>query len=64
MNASAIGWTLLGVAMASALGLLGTEIAALSSWSEATTPAFVGKSFVHLGTVMAAFWGGKQMPTS
>ena len=50
-----------------ALGLMLTMMAAdvkgLEGWQNAFMPDFVGQMFAHLGAVIAAFVGGKLIPS-
>lgn len=57
------GWIIFIAALGTILGMLGAEIGQLTAWDGAMTPAFVGKSFVHVGAVIAAFTGGKLIPS-
>ena len=50
-------------AFGTALGLIGNEVSALSSWRPVLEPAFVGKTLIHLGTVVGAYVGGRLIPT-
>lgn len=59
-----LGWFVFTAAIGMALGLLGSEIAALPTFAAVASPAFVGKAFVHLSTVIAAFVGGKIIQTN
>jgi hypothetical protein len=58
-----IGW----VTAVAALGMLftsvGQEISGLPSWAQALLPAFVGKVFMHVGAVVAAFVAGQYIPS-
>jgi len=45
-------------AMGMTLGLVGAEIASLQNWDTITTPAFIGKTFIHISTVIASAVGG------
>lgn len=45
-------------------GLLGGEIGGLTSWAQASAPAFVGKVLVHIGAVVAAYVAGQMLPSS
>ena len=58
------GWMIFIAAMGMTLGLLGSEFAALSTFTDALTPAFVGKAFVHISTVIGAFMAGKIITPS
>ena len=63
MSNTHVGW-MIGVAAAGMMfGLIGNEVAELMSWGEAFNPGFVGKTFLHASTVIAAFVGGRLIPT-
>jgi hypothetical protein len=55
------GWMILVVAMGAMFGLIGAEIVNLQTMAEMYTPAFIGKSLIHLGTVIGAYFGGKKV---
>lgn len=50
-------------ALGAALGLIGNEISALQSWDPVYQPAFIGKTLIHIGTVVGAYVGGRLIPT-
>lgn len=55
---------LLGLAaLGSMLGLIAVDIQELETWSQATTPAFIGSSLAHIGVVIGAFIGGRLVPS-
>ncbi len=57
------GW-LLGVAAIGMLfGLLALDISQLNTWEEMRTPLFIGTFLGHLASIIAAFVGGKIIPT-
>jgi len=64
MNRHQTGYAILVAALGMVLGLLAPEVSALSSWSAVSTPAFIGKAMAHVAVVVAAFVGGKIIPTS
>ena len=64
MNNTSKGWIVFIAAMGMMLTLNSVEIANLSTWHEVASPTFVGKMFAHVGTVIAAFIGGKLIPTN
>lgn len=64
MNSTQTGWTLLIVALGMMCTLLSGDIASLHQWSDVLDPAFVGGFIAHLGAVLAAFAGGKMIPTA
>jgi hypothetical protein len=63
VNPSAIGWTVFIAALGMALGLLGSEIQSMNDWQYIRTPLFVGKACIHMASVIAAFVGGKLLPS-
>jgi hypothetical protein len=64
MTRTTQGWFSVLAAVGMTMALIGAEVANLSSWDPVTTPAFVGKAFVHLAAVIAAFVGGQLVPTA
>ena len=44
-------------------GLIGKEVSELPSWGEVLKPGFVGEMLLHASVVIAAFVGGKLIPT-
>jgi hypothetical protein len=44
-------------------GLLSVDVSQLPTFADAVTPLFVGKMLAHFGVVVAAFIGGKLLPT-
>lgn len=63
MSPKQTGYTVLIAALGMLCGLLSPEISGLPSWSAALAPAFAGKVLAHVGVVVAAFWGGKIIPS-
>lgn len=63
MNQTQTGWVLFAVALGMMCTLLSGDISSLHQWSDALDPAFVGGFIAHLGAVLAAFAGGKMIPT-
>lgn len=57
------GWMVFLAALGMLLGLMASEVSALQSWDAAMAPPFVGKMMAHLGITIAAFVGGKLIPT-
>lgn len=57
------GWVLFIAAIGMMFTLMSAEITSLSDWHNAGTPGFIGKVIAHLGVVIAAFVGGKLIPT-
>ncbi len=57
------GWVVFIAALGMMFGLLAVDVSQLDHWAQATTPAFIGQILGHLGAVIAAFCGGKLIPT-
>ena len=64
MTPTRTGWIIFIAAVGAMLGLVSHDIAELETWSQATTPLFVSSMLAHLGAVIAAFVGGKLIPTN
>lgn len=62
MNQTTAGWVVFLGAMGMMLTMMAVEVSNLESWTYVSTPVFVGKAMAHLGTVIAAFVGGKIIP--
>jgi len=45
------------------LGLLALDVQKLTTWTDVTTPQFIAELMGHLASVIAAFVGGKLIPT-
>ncbi len=63
MTQTTTGWVMFVGAIGMMFGLLSVDIAALDSWSAVQTPVFVGTTIGHVAAVIAAFVGGKLIPT-
>lgn len=63
MNQTQTGWLLLVAALGMMLSLLAGDVAHLEHWRDALDPAFMAGVMTHLGAVIAAFVGGKILPT-
>lgn len=63
MKQAHMGWMIGVAALGMMLGLMGQEVADLMSWGEVFQPAFIGEMFLHASVVIAAFVGGKLIPT-
>lgn len=63
MKQAHMGWMIGIAALGMMFGLMGKEVAELMSWSEAVSPGFVGDMLLHASVVIAAFVGGKLIPT-
>ncbi len=63
LSATTTGWSVFIAALGMMLGLLAVDISQLAAWSHATTPAFVGTTIGHLAATIAAFVGGRMIPT-
>ena len=57
------GWLIFAAALGMMLSLISVDVNELTSWHDATTPSFVGTAMAHFGAVIAAFVGGKLIPT-
>lgn len=64
MTQKTAGYLVFIGALGMMMTLMAVEVANLESWQYVSTPVFVGKSMAHLGTVIAAFVGGKLLPSS
>lgn len=63
MTPTVTGWIIFVAALGMMLTLIAGDVSGLKSWSEALHPSFIGASAGHLGVVIAAFVGGKLIPT-
>jgi hypothetical protein len=63
MTPTHTGWLLFAAALGMMATLIAPEVAALSAWGDAVTPAFLGKTLAHFGVVVGAFVAGKLIPT-
>jgi len=63
MTQTQTGYVIFVAAIGAMLGLLAVDVSNLHGWADANTPSFVGHVMAHLGTVIAAFVGGKLIPT-
>lgn len=57
------GWVLLVAGLGLFTTMVSVDIGQLQAWESALAPAFVGKVFGYFGAVIAAFVGGKLIPT-
>lgn len=64
MTKTTTGWIIFVAAVGMMFGLLSVDLITLKSWSDATTPLFVGTTIGHIAAVIAAFVGGKLIPES
>jgi hypothetical protein len=62
MTANVKGWIGFVVAFGMMATSLAPEVQALDSWSVVTSPPFVGKVLLHIGSVIMAFFAGKGIP--
>lgn len=58
------GWLLFIAALGMMSTLLAVDVSNFKTWTDAFAPSFIGSSLAHIGTVIAAFIGGKLIPTS
>ena len=63
MTQTQVGWTVFLGAFGMMMTLMAVEVANLESWQYVSTPVFIGKAMAHIGTVIAAFVGGKLLPS-
>lgn len=63
MTKTTAGWTLFIAALGMMAGLLSVDVMTLRNWDQAMTPMFIGSTLGHLSVVIAAFVGGKMIPT-
>lgn len=64
MNSTQVGWIVFVAALGMMCSLLAGDIANLEHWHDAVDPSFVAGFLTHIGAVIAAFVGGKLIPTS
>lgn len=57
------GWLLFLGALGMMFSLLAMDVSELQSFNDVWTPKFIASMMAHLGTVIAAFIGGKLIPT-
>ena len=63
MKQSHMGWMIGLAALGMMFGLKGKEGSELMSWTEVFSPGFIGEMLLHASVVIAAFVGGKLIPT-
>ena len=63
MNQTATGWVVGAAALGLMFTLLAGDISQLKTWADATYPSFIAGVIAHLGAVIAAFVGGKLIPS-
>lgn len=63
MSQRMAGWLVFLAALGMMAGLLGAELSQMKTFGEALTPGFFGKGLIHFSSVVAAFLGGKIIPT-
>jgi hypothetical protein len=62
MTQTTTGRLMILAAFAMLAGLVGTEMAGLTSWEDVKHVDFLGKMLLHLATVISAAVGGKLLP--
>ena len=62
MTSQHTGWIILVSAGGMMAGLMANEVRELTSWGQATTPAFLAGFLAHFATVVAAFVAGRLIP--
>jgi hypothetical protein len=63
MTKTTTGWIIFVAAIGTMFSLLAVDISVLSDWNAAAKPAFIGTFIGHIGAVIAAFVGGKLIPS-
>lgn len=63
MTKTTAGWVVFIAALGLMMTLMSSEVAALPNWGAAAAPPFVAKVMTHFGVVVAAFVGGKLIPS-
>lgn len=63
MNQTTTGWIIFVAAFGMMLGMVAVDVTSLKEWSQATTPTFVGSVLGHIAATVAAFVGGRLIPT-
>ena len=58
------GYVVFLAALGVMAALVGNEVSTFQHWNQVLTPAFIGKTLIHVGTVVGAFVGGKLIPTT
>lgn len=64
MNQTQLGWIVFIAAIGMMLSLIAGDVAHLEKWGDALYPSFMAGLMTHLGAVIAAFVGGKLIPTT
>jgi hypothetical protein len=62
-SATTTGWIIFVAAIGMMFGLMSVDILTLKDWNALATPTFVGTFFGHISAVIAAFVGGRLIPT-
>lgn len=63
VNKKTAGYLVLVTALGMSFGLIGNEIKNVKDWAELFSPGFVGTTFIHMGTVIGAYVGGRITPS-
>jgi hypothetical protein len=63
MTNTTTGWIVFVAAFGMTIGLIGADMATARTYEDIKTVAFVGLVFQHLSVVIAAFIGGRLIPT-
>lgn len=64
MDRKSGGFVVLIAAVGMLSGLLGNEISSLPTFAQVYTTAFIGKSLIHISTVIGAYIAGQMIPTA
>ena len=63
MTQTTTGWIVFIAAIGMMFSLLGVDIASLPDWDHARSTVFIGTFIGHIAAVIAAFVGGKIIPS-
>lgn len=63
MSNTTAGWFIFLASLGMMCTLLAGDIAHLEKWSDALYPGFIAGVMTHFGAVVAAFVGGKLLPS-
>lgn len=62
MTSQHTAWIILVSAGGMMAGLMANEVRELTSWAQATTPAFMAGFLAHVATVVLAWVSGRLLP--
>lgn len=63
MTQTQLGWLIFLAAIGMMCTLIAADVSSLKQWADLGRPLFIGSFIGHLGAVIAAFVGGKLIPT-